>query len=309
MNPNDFAIFVPVGPGQRELDRVADLLESVFYYEPSIPYIVFVDDVPEKEDRSLSTYFKTPKSCQVISLRNPRARQGNGIQGSITAGTIAAFRWIAENTNCRFTLKIDSDSLIIAPFSRKIIEAFDANPDISMYGCFSRTPDRPYNLPEDFSIAPALKKLQRWLTIWRRTCYPWPHLQCALFRRDRARRNLIRSAVKNGYVLGRHCQGGGFATRQELLLKMLRSGSFDDPLLWIWTPGSEDVVITVMAYALSERAGDLNDNNQPFAVIYQGLVDTPARLVERGFSIIHSLKDFEQYREADTRHFFKQRRK
>lgn len=309
MGSKDFAVFVPVGPGQRELDRIGDLLESLFYHEPSVSHVVFIDDVPPGKERSLETFFKTPPGCRVVSLRNPRNGRGNGIQGCITAGTIAAFHWIVTNTNCRFTLKLDSDSLIVAPFSAKIIAAFEANPDVSLYGCYSKTPNRDYNLPEDVSMAPALKKLQRWLTIWRRTCAsPWPRLQWALFRDDNIRRRLIQSAVKNGYLLGRHCQGGGFAIRQEMLQTMLESGFLEEPLLWMWTPCSEDVVLTLAAFAHDSRADDLTGDNQPFAVIYQGLVDTPPRLIERGFSIIHSLKDFGPYREADTREFFKQLR-
>lgn len=92
------------------------------------------------------------------------------------------------------------------------------------------------------------------------------------------------------------------------LSALASGGAFDDPMLWIWTPISEDTAMTVSAYACGGIAGDLNYDGQPFGTLAHGLPDTPARLAERGFSIIHSVKDFEGTKESETREFFRRRR-
>jgi hypothetical protein len=304
--PHKFAVVVPVGSNPKELDRLADTLDSLFHYEPRVSNIVLVDDTPAL--RHIENRFRVPDGCRIVSVLNPRLGRGNGWLGGLAAGMSAAFHWIATNAECDFVLKIDTDSLVINPFSERISNQFQARPDISLLGTYSQTPNRPLNLPEDFSTAPALQKLRRPFTVWRRTCYPWPRLQCSLFPEDRLRRQWINAAVENGYELGRHCQGGGYAIRGELLKTLLEKKAFDHPLLWLWTPCGEDVAVTVIAYAHGGRALDFNGRNEPFGVTSRGLADTPEAMVERGFSVIHSIKDCDGRREEDIRTFFKQRR-
>jgi hypothetical protein len=221
---------------------------------------------------------------------------------------IAGDAWLEKNSRCDFAVKLDTDALVIAPFAEKVTSAFAAQPGTFLFGSSTRTPNRVYDLPEDFCTGPALQKLQRPLTIWRRTCWPWPRLQCAFFGRDRRRRSLINAAVRNGYRLGLHCQGGAYAVSRRALAALSEGGVFEDPMLWIWTPCSEDIAMTVSAYACGGVAGDLNYDGQPFGTLSHGLPDTPVRLVERGYSIVHSVKDFEDAKENETREFFRRRR-
>jgi hypothetical protein len=44
------------------------------------------------------------------------------------------------------------------------------------------------------------------------------------------------------------------------------------------------------------------------SVQFKGLCATPGKLVEQGYAIIHSVKDFADQREADIREFFRGRR-
>jgi hypothetical protein len=299
-----FSVLIPIGKGALELDRLRDLLESLFHYEPEVSEIVIVDDVmPARQFSELTL----PPACRLVVLPNPRRGAGDGWLGGLAAAVIEGNNWLQKNSSCDFVLKLDTDALVIAPFAAKVSAAFAAQPAAFLLGSSTKTPNRIYNLPEDFSTAPALQKLQP-LTIWRRTCQPWPRLQCILFPRDRRRRALIRAAVRTGYRLGLHCQGGAYAVSRHALSQLGAAGILADPMLWIWTPCSEDIVMTVSAYACGGFAGDLNDDGQPFGTLAHGLPDTPARLVERGFSVIHSVKDFEQTKEIETRDFFRQRR-
>lgn len=300
-----FSLLIPIGKGALELDRLRDLLESLFHYEAEVAEIVIVDDVMPARDFS---HLTLPSGCRLVVLPNPRRGSGDGWLGGLAAGVIAGNNWLEKNSRCDFVLKLDTDALVIAPFAAKVSGAFAAQPGAFLFGSSTKTPNRIYDLREDFSTAPALVKLQRPLTVWRRTCRPWPRLQCVLFPRDRRRRALIRAAVRNGYRLGLHCQGGAYALSRHALSRLAAAGILADAMLWIWTPCSEDIAMTVSAYACGGVAADLNDDGQPFGTLAHGLPDTPVRLIERGFSIIHSVKDFEEMKESETREFFRQRR-
>jgi hypothetical protein len=300
-----FSVLIAVGGGDREMERLNDLCESLFHYETEVSEIVIVDDIMPAR---AFTGLPIPSTCRLVVLPNPRCGVGNGWLGGLAAAVIAGNAWLEKHSGCSFVLKLDTDALVIAPFAEKVVAAFAREPDTFLFGSSTKTPNRIYDLPEDFPTAPALVKLQKPLTIWRRTCWPWPRLQCALFERDGKRRSQIRAAVRNGYRLGLHCQGGAYALSRRALGALAAGGIFADPMLWIWTPCGEDIAMTLGAYACGGAAGDLNDNGQPFGTLSHGLPDTPERLVERGFSIIHSVKDFEDFKESTTREFFRKRR-
>lgn len=302
---DSFAVVLAIGPGDVELQRVGDLLESLFTYEPSVSHVVLVDDAMPA--RQLERCFTVLESCALVTIPNPRRGRGEAWSGGMTAGMFAGFRWIAENTECEFTVKLDSDSLIIAPFAEKLRTAFASHPEVDQFGCYRTTPT-PVPELRHWTATPALEKLRRPFTLWRRTTRPWPQLQCVLFRRDRERRRLILAAMAHGQTLGMHCQGGGYAVRGRMLKKLAQAGCFDDPFLWFWAPVCEDTVMSLTIYAQGGQAADLNGEGEVFGVAHIGLPDSPQNLLKRGYSIIHSVKDSDAYREADTRAFFKAKR-
>lgn len=305
MSATPFAVLMPIGPGEQELSRLRDTAESLFHFEPGVSELVIVDDVRPARDFSTLPH---PPGCRVVMIPNPRDGKGNGWSGGLTAGVLAGFAWIAQQSRGVFAVKLDTDALVVAPFAAQVAQSFAEQRDCAQLGTYTKTPNRKYGLPEDYSTAPALRKLQRRFTVWRRTWRPWPRLQCTLFGRDRRRAGLIRAALRHGYHAGLHCQGGAYAVSTEWLRKIAATGALADPLLWIWTPCCEDIVMTMNAYAAGGLARDFNDDGQTFGVLARGLPDSLERIVERGFGIIHSVKDFEQWREAETRSFFRARR-
>ncbi|PAW77208.1 MAG: hypothetical protein B9S32_11940 [Verrucomicrobia bacterium Tous-C9LFEB] len=307
MSEIKFAVVLSIGPGEAEIPRAQDLIESLNRYEPRAvqALIVIEDAVPS---RDLSHALPPLKGGETIILPNPRQGRGDGIQGGLSSGILTGFSCAATLTNVDFAIKLDTDSLVIAPFADRIQDSFLRHPEIAMWGCFRKSPVRVHDLPEDFPTAPALRKHLRVFTLWRLLESPWLRLQCILRRRDRIRRELILKSLKNGLILGQHCQGGGYAIRQEMLQTLHQQGAFSDLLLWNETSCSEDVVMTLTVAAFGGQPGDLNDDGDPFGVVYRGLADAPQRLVERGFGIIHSVKDFESFEEKAIRAFFRQRR-
>src|SRR5689334_7911755 len=100
-----FAIFIPVGPTEEEVERTYDLLDSLFTYESQVSAVIFVDDVPES--RRLEAKFKIPSSCTVVSLLNPRRGLGVDYRGGLCVASIAAYAYINTHLDVDFTLKCD----------------------------------------------------------------------------------------------------------------------------------------------------------------------------------------------------------
>lgn len=291
------AVLIPVGPGKAEIDRLADTLASLFHHEPAVSHVVLVDDAwPARE---LETLNPCPDGCRMVSVVNPRKGRGDGWSGGLTVGIQAGLRWIALHADCDIVLKLDTDALVIGPFVERIGRDFREHAGACMLGYVSA----------DRCVAPALRKLQRPLTVWRRTFSPRPRLQCLLFRQDRHRRRLIRDAVRNGYPLGSYCQGGAYALQAGALASMLRRGALDHPLLWVWTPCGEDVVSTLSVYASGGKAVSLEGPGQAIRTWHRSLPDTPDRLVAQNAAVIHSVKNQEGATEADIRSYFRARRK
>lgn len=289
-----FAVLIPLGPNDQEIDRMRDLLDSLFTYEPQTSLVVMVDD--SLKGRNLAAQIVLPSSCKVFSILNPRRRRGDGWSGGMTAAVLAGLALIEKEPNIDFVLKLDSDALIIAPFVEKISKAFARIPDLGILGSGSKTIN---NL-----VAPAFIKLSRKFTIWRRTNLPWKHLQISLWGNDAKIRRAIIKALSRGYKYGEHVQGGAYAISQNALHQIARAGYLDNPLLWLHAPCTEDSVVSLLIRAEGFKLYDFNADNEPFGLKHRGLPDIPVRLIKRGFSIIHSVKSYGQFNEEETRSYF-----
>jgi hypothetical protein len=161
---------------------------------------------------------------------------------------------------------------------------------------------------KDRSSSPALEKLLRQVTIWRRTPLGGPALQLALFGKYRRIRDIIRKAILSGYRLGEHCSGGGLAVSASCVRAMRDAGLFEDPTMWLRTPLGEDTVVALCAASVEFGIQSFEGKGDPFACKHIGLPDTRERLAEAGYSIIHSVKDHGNQREEAIRTYFQRRR-
>lgn len=305
-NPS-FGVAICVGAGDLEHSRFADFAKSLFHYEPGVDQFAIVDD--SKTPRRLLDGLDIPANCKATVISNPRKGRGSGWGAGLTAAIITALRWIHDNGQPTFVLKVDTDTLIVAPFANKIQNQFLARPEIGMLGSGSQNfPDRPRDFLAERSMAPALEKLLRQITIWRRTYDKWPRLQLGFFGKYGRIRAILRQAILNGYILGENCVGGGYAISGETLSKIHKSGLLDEPLLWINTPCGEDVVISLYVKRVCKGFADFNGIGEPFGVSVQGSPFSPEEILKRGYSIVHSVKSCGGYGESDTRSFFSAQR-
>jgi galactosyltransferase len=282
-----FACAIAIGPDSAEIDRVADLIDSLRVYESGPWQLTMVDD--SSENRSLATRFKAPPDCSAISIAHPRRdqpiqyRRGKGICAAI----LAAFSWIARNAvDARFVLKLDTDALVIAPFAPKLAALLERNPDVGMTGAYDRSPGGE---PRDFSMH--AKTVE------------------AIYQQPSPIQQHIRAALAHGYRFGEHCLGGAYAVSNELLKRMLAAGYLDDPKAWLAIDCPEDVMIGMYTKAVGLKHMNSVAPGEVFGVRYKGLPDEPAKLIEVGYSVIHSVKNDPRMSEEKIREFFRRYRR
>jgi hypothetical protein len=295
-----FALALAVGPAPVELERTADLIDSLCAFEPGPWYFVMVDD--GAEDRRLDRAFRFPADCTAVSL--PHGRRGRDVRyrrsKGICAAVLEAFAWIARHApDARFTMKLDTDALVIGPFAEKIAGVLATNPDVGMLGAYDRTPNGG---TREFVHARTVRDLLGPRGLLRR-----------FVSRDGPRgagviRQHIAAALARGYRLGEHCLGGAYGVPAELLRRMLAAGYLDGADLWRNVDCPEDVMVGMYTRAVGLRLMNFVDAGQVFGVSYRGLPDAPERLLDRGYSVIHSVKSWQKLKEANVRAFYRRRR-
>ncbi len=300
-----FGVLLAVGPGDREISRTADFLDSLFFHEPVVSTIVLVDD--GGCDRRLDDRFERPRGCSLISLVNPRARVGIGWGGALCTSVILGLRRLHENTEDSFVLKVDTDSLIIAPFYQSIAGAFQSMREIGIIGSYDRHPNGG---ARDFTPSgDSMRKMARCVSLWRYPAIRGHFLQQGVWGRGAVRRAHIRKALRSGYVFGEHCQGGGYAISRSLIDRAMERGYLDDPFLWQRVTITEDVMLGLYTRAVGLKLHGMTKDGEPFGIQYRGIADTPQRLLERGYSIIHSVKGDKRFTEDEIRSFFRRHRR
>jgi hypothetical protein len=296
-----FAVAVAVGPDAREIDRLRDLADSVGHHEPvARAWFVMIDDAPEP--RALASHVSLPASWRAVSLHHPRHdraqvfRVGKGIVSAV----LLAMKWIQANTDAAFALKLDTDSLVIRPFRQPIAQRFAAVPTLGIVGAYRTTPN---GTPRDWSHhARTLRAMLRPPFSVR---HPLRRLMWKPDPRQAHLVDLVERANAHGYDLAEHCMGGGYAVARSLLDAMARAGQLDDVTRWMGVDLPEDVTLGLHCRA---NAFTLADALDTFGVRYEGLPFLPQELVDRGYAVIHAVKNDPRLDEARVRAFFKAQR-
>lgn len=300
---NGFAIVIPVGPGNDEADRLSKLLRSIVRYEPEVSWIVLVDD--DDSERHLERFCPIPASSKLIVLKNPRGNGGIPGPGGLLVGVMRGFEWVARHTTACFVLKLDVDSLVIAPFSDVINSALQRDSGIGQLGALGRTCNRndPTYGHEVTLTSPIVQFSRLWDKIARQCSYSSVRLQeigalspklrwCGSFV---SVRKYVQAASNYGYERLVYCQGGGYVLAAEWLTRLSQEGCFDSYLAWVDVPINEDVVVSMYTHAVGLKVHDFSDRGEPFGVHWRGLPFAPVTMLSSGYSIIHSLKNNTAY--------------
>jgi hypothetical protein len=304
-----FAVYMEIGPGSREAARAADVLDSVAAYSPSLRWVVLVDD--DTASRDLAAICRVPAACELTVLRNPRHGAGDGRFGGMCVATLAGLE-AAQRTAAAFVLKLDTDSLVIAPFAAAVSRVLDVRPDAGLLGVIGDSfgENRTYRWTETNRWT-----LERVLTLpatvpelracgmapsWLRECTD-PQYEAFLV----ARATLER-AVDRGYALGEYCQGGGYVVSRPLLDALAANGAYARQMAWRDLAVAEDLMIAMQCAAAGYRMYDVSDEGPRFAIDWRCPPLSRAALVREGYSVIHSIRGS---LEDEFRAFFRDRRR
>ena len=249
-----------------------------------------------------------PLRTRTVILPNPRKGRGFGFTGGLTVGILSGLQWIEANCPVDFVLKMDPDSLVIAPFAKRLADLFSAHPSLAMAGSHRHHPNGTEN-DTGLDWGPLIERLYRPLTFWKRNPYGRRRLQVGVLGRAREIRRIMRDALLNGYAFGDHCQGGGYAVSRHALKTFRAKGFFRDPLLFLDSPLTEDITLGLLAKSAGLKMKDFNQPGEVFGVKFKGLSAPPPELAARGYGVIHSVKDFEEVKESEVRGYFRDRRR
>ncbi|WP_354699258.1 hypothetical protein DSM112329_04969 [Paraconexibacter sp. AEG42_29] len=294
-----FVVAIPVAAGTVDHARVADLLASIAAHEPRATDVLIVDDeggrapAPRSWPHPSSPSRPPGAAFTVSVLPNPRRGRGIPSLGGTTAGTLAALAWAHARRPGAWVLRLDADALVIGPFADAIDAALQ--PGDGILGSCHRTCNG--NVRDVGAIAAEVARHRRPVWAWRHPPRrPWwirpadPHV-----------RDVLRGAARSGYVPGEHCIAAGCAISPALVGALAARGWLDDPTRWLHARLGDDMVLGAMTRACGLALRDLP---AVFGITHRGLPDSPPALRERGFAIIHSVKNDPASSEEQIRAFF-----
>ena len=289
-----YAVFTMVGPGPLEARRLRTLLGGLFRHEPAAPLLVIVDDTGG-ELPNLSTL--APATCEIVRLVNPTKPDHN----QLAFNTMLALRYLVTRKDIDFAVKLDTDALVIGPFAGQIGHYFDEHPDVGQVG---RADVKCDGTPASYGVyVPFVRRLLRRVQVWRSPS--WGVAQA--FRGDFAKfRKLVLKAAENGASGGKHCQGGAYAIARRALDRLGDSGL----LVGDWTTnvcGVEDLLASTLIAATGLKLVSMTKPGEPFGVEAVGLPFSPQELADKGYALIHSVKNDKRFTEAEIVRFFERR--
>jgi len=302
-----YAVALLVGPKELEIDRSNDLLDAIGGCEPARCRMVVIDDSPE--DRMLKDRLRFPRQVEpeFVKFNRPR-RVGFKEAKGVCGNSLLGFQWIARHApEAAFGMKIDTDALVIAPFAQKLAREFDAAPSIGVLGANTRTPEghdrdikrnaglmkrlhaRPIDMLHPISLINYLKD-------W------WRGGPVSTIRKH------LTEAVIAGYEYGENCLGGAYAIRQSCLAEMNQRGYLDRPEYWTPIDVPEELMMHMYARAAGFGLKNYVSPGEVFGIRFIGLPFELQELLDRGYSIIHSVKNDKRYGESEVREFFRAHR-
>ncbi|HEV2964506.1 MAG TPA: hypothetical protein VG649_21945 [Candidatus Angelobacter sp.] len=316
-SPFQFGVFIPVGPGLEEAERLADLLDSLWHYEPLVPWVLLIDD--DLSGRNLTSGISVPPCCNLVTIPHPRRGVGLGITGGLCSANLIAMDWFAQNTQVDFFIKLDTDALVIRSFAPSLSRIFAGSQDAGLLGVIGRTcnpgsrlagfyADATLALSQALYIANAAESGAQPFTapLYIDGVGTVSPQQVQGFVRLKV---YMDKALTNGYPLGMYCQGGAYAVSATLISRMQAQGYLESWREWLDLPFPEDIMMGIHTYAVGLKIFSCANVGDVFAIQHTGLPYHPERLIKEGYSIIHSLKNDEVFSETELRKLFREQRK
>ncbi|MBN1964312.1 MAG: hypothetical protein JW910_06680 [Anaerolineae bacterium] len=283
-------VVLPVGPPgpKLTLNYVLDTLHSLVTLTTPDRRIIILDDSGAAElGGQLQAAYP-----EVEVFRAPRSSGGpfGGLYYNLSLVYLKAY----AEYDFQVLLKLDTDALITGQEPEAdAIALFERAPDVGQIGTYRIMSSGE---PSEFS---------------------WPRQEllhetgvvgCIKdLKRCRALRELLSMAERYHYDLGEHCLGGAVYFSGACIARIAEAGWFAHEAV-ARSLLAEDHLFSLLARAAGFRLGEFGGPNDPMAVQWKGLPDSPQRLLERGKKIVHSTRFWRDMPEGEVRAFFQQAR-
>lgn len=283
----DLVIVIPVGPGTVP-EFLFDNIHSILCYVKGSSKIILADDSHEGLGKLTQQHFPQ-LDIDIVPTPKPMGRLC-GLYVTLSLGFKHAI-------NCYYfgtLLKLDTDALIInTDPAEAAIELFKNHPEVGMAGQY---PNEYNGEPWDIEWPhQEILKICTTISFFRKPIPHWALLTA------------YRKALKNGYKTGESVFGGSYFVSEKALLALNKMKRLPDYRLKAVNL-EEDHMLSILIMSAGFQLGDLSSGNLPFACKWRGLPASPEELYERGKKIIHSTRFWKDRKEAEIRHFFKEKR-
>jgi hypothetical protein len=272
-------VVIPAGPD----DDIFDTVESVLTYAARPRAVIVVDDTgsPQTPPRLRAL----DRDVHVVAA--PAGAEGG--RGGLLLKIGAGYRYARSHFDFDVLIRLDGDALFLAAgVEEAAIRRFAENPHTGLLGSHRIASD---GTPRDFS--PAADLLGRELRgAWRRH----PHLWLTLAR-------YVRRARRYGYERGEHCLGGAYVHSAAAVAELVDGGHLARRELRVSDLG-EDHLMALLTIANGLHLGDFATGDQPLALRWRGLPDSPERLLASGKAIVHSVRSWQEMNEREVRGVF-----
>jgi hypothetical protein len=249
--PQRIGILLPVGPGDDEVERARDTLDSVHRYCRD-PVVIAIDDDPKPRAEGL-----LGPAVRLVRTSLPKGRWD--AYSAMAMGTLTGLRLLADE-GVDLVVKLDTDALVVGQFEAAFTEVDEG------VGVLGRCRIAVDGTPRDLRpIRPSVRRLRSPLRSSvvdgrRRFHLVSPH---AWWRAQ----SVLRAAYRNNYVTGEHCLGGVYVVTGAALRGLRAQGLLDQPLDWIGGNIGEDVLLGVLVRAAGFRPAD----HPLFGAVWRGL--------------------------------------
>ena len=277
---SDTVFVIPVGPHCRP-EFVADTIDSIRFFAPAAR-IILIDDSLRGTAAELAAIYQ----LTVVEAR------AHGAFGNLYLNLSEGFKE-ALNQPFRILVRLDTDALISgSDFEAKAESCFQADQHLGSLGSFRIGYDR-------IGIRDRRWAKHRLLLFLALRSWTRPRAGWTVF-------TLLRRARRHGYKLGDAIMGGAAVYRQEAVTALNEANLLGRSEL-AETGLQEDYIFGLCLFSIGYQLGEFGNgfDDLPMGVNWIGLPASPAELMQRGKSIIHSTKSFGTMDEEAIREEFR----
>ena len=299
-----YAILLLLGPGQLEINRLTDLLDSILFHEKNSSNesnFLIINDGNTLLDQ-LNFYRSQFKTFHVIN--NPLCGKSEILFDRHGAGMIYGFSYVHRCLDVDFIIKMDTDVFCINPFSQRVNDFFNTQDRVGLAGTFLNWPmgSPRESAFDDWELRVENVHNKTW---WKNFFLAVREFSFNTFSLHFFRKKVFKRALSNGYRYGVHIMGGAYAVSIDLIREWARLGYIDHFDLFKRSYLGEDSIVTILTYAAGFKMGCFNRSGDVFGVWYKEPEMTAANLKENGYALIHSIKCSQLEDELTLRKIYK----